>query len=207
MMLQKISQPLVSAIDAYNYLAQYRMLVSLMEEKFGSLDEHDLEQAKFLFQLYSSKTEEILETLGENLKCCQLELMLAGNQGLLNRAAKHLPQFKAQYPDAVAITVHDADENKGFLYLDVYAPIPERLNQRREILIGKPVTFLPAAISSPREHYIKRSLANGQIEYSYQYRDDFLWQFNVTVVPCGEEIVTIVKDAKSWQIGYWLNRI
>jgi hypothetical protein len=197
---------LLTAVDTCNTLARYHQLLTLIEECF----DQDIDQARTLLSLYSSNVEKLFETLAESLNHCYLEMHLIKNQELISRADRHLKQFRESFPDAVAITVHDTDESKGYPYLDVYAPIPERLNQRRDIILGRPVSFLPRAISAPRHHYIKRALANGQSEeYSYEYEDDYLWKFDVTVVPIygTEEVVTVVRDAEPWQLGHWLNKL
>ncbi|MGB3205214.1 MAG: hypothetical protein WBB28_09515, partial [Crinalium sp.] len=88
--------------------------------------------------------------------------------------------------------------------------LPERLNQSRELLLGQPASFVDPRISEPRIHYIKRALANGQVEhYSYTYSDSHFWRFNVTVapIPGTEEVMTVVEDAEDWQLGHWINRI
>ena len=204
--MNNLNQLIVGAVDACNTLTRYQQLITLVEECF----DRDIDQARTLLTLYSSNVEELFETLGENLNRCYLEMHLLKNQELLTRADRHLQHFRESFPDAVAITVHDADESKGYPYLDVYAPIPERLNLPRHILVGRPVTLLPTAISAPRHHYINRALANGLWErYSYQYEDDYSWKFDVTVIPVGgtEEVVTVVCDAESWQLGHWLNKL
>ena len=108
---------------------------------------------------------------------------------------------------AVAMTLHDANEETEFMYLDLHAPVPQRLNKQREELVGKSVLTLPPEIGQPRYYYLKKAIANGQPE-EYDYFHEWegrRWHFHVKVVPFpgAEEIATIVTDARKWQPGWW----
>jgi hypothetical protein len=142
-----------------------------------------------------------------NNKLIQFPQILPNSQ-LQQRAQRYRSLLEAISTNTVAVTLHDV--NEGFVYLDVFAPIAERLNQPKELLIGQPASFVDQNIAEPRIHYIKRALAHGQVErYSYTYSDSHLWKFNVTVAPIygSEEVVTIVEDGESWQLGYWNSRV
>ena len=100
------------------------------------------------------------------------------------RAARHQPLIRAIGQGVVAVTVHDMHEESGFAYLDVFAPLTERLNKQRHELIGKPVEALPAAIAEPRLHALRKAVATGgHVSYTYDYEDDYKWRFNVEVAP------------------------
>ncbi|MGB3207894.1 MAG: hypothetical protein WBB28_23160 [Crinalium sp.] len=129
---------------------------------------------------------------------------------VLQRATRYQALLKGMGEKAVAVTLHDTNEGKGFVHLDVYARLPQRLNKPKQVLIGQPVTVTDSPIAEPRMHYIKRALANGQVErYSYTYADTNVWRFNVTVMPIfgTEEVITVVEDAEDWQLGYWNSRV
>jgi len=130
-------------------------------------------------------------------------------QVLERRAERHKPLLQAIGQGVVAVTMHDAHEESGFAYLDVFAPLTERLNKQRHELIGRSVESLPAAIAEPRLHALRKAVAvGGHVSYSYSYEDDYKWRFNVEVAPLWgtEEIITIVRDAEVWQPGHWLNK-
>ena len=108
---------------------------------------------------------------------------------------------------AVAMTLHDTREETEFMYLDLHAPIPQRLNKQREELVSKSVLTLPPEIGQPRYYYLKKAIANGQPE-EYKYSHDWKgrrWYFKVKVVPFpgAEEIATIVTDDRQWQPDWW----
>lgn len=143
-----------------------------------------------------------------NPNTCKLIQFPRQSLQLQQRTQRYRNLIEAAGSSAVCVTLHDI--NEGFIYLDVYAPLPERLNQSRELLLGQPASFVDPRIAEPRIHHIKRALANGQVErYSYTYSDSHFWRFNVTVAPIygSEEVITIVEDAEAWQAGYWINRI
>lgn len=126
------------------------------------------------------------------------------------RATRHRSLLQAIGSQSVTTTLHDANEEGDFFYLDIFCSIPQRLNKPKERTIGKPLSFIDPAISEPRRHYIKRCVANGQCEkYTYTYEDEFFWKFDVSVAPIygTEEVITIVTDAESWQLGHWLNKV
>jgi hypothetical protein len=135
---------------------------------------------------------------------------LTTEQQLLEvRSRKHHPLIRAIGQGVVCVTVHDANESTGFAYLDVFAPLTERLNKQRNELIGKPVDFLPPAIAEPRLHALRNCITTGgHVSYRYTYEDEYTWKFNVEVAPIygTEEIVTIVRDAEAWQPGHWVNK-
>ncbi|MBD2006338.1 MULTISPECIES: hypothetical protein [Cyanophyceae] len=128
---------------------------------------------------------------------------------ILPRAQRHAALLEAVGAGAVTTTLHDSSQDSDFTYLDVYAPLPERLNKPKKEMIGQPLSLIDPRISEPRRHYIKRALANGQCEkYSYSYEDSHLWHFEVTLAPLygTEELIAIIRDTASWQLGHWVNR-
>lgn len=200
---QKLNSLLIEAVDRLSYLNQNQLLVASAQD---ALDNNETNKAGVLLNNYLDSASEVFELLTRVLGDCREINRITD---LTARAQRHRPLLEAI--PAVTVTLHDAsDRFNGHPYLDVYAAIPERLNKPREQLIGKPVTTVSPVIGEPRLHYIRRALANGQCErYSYEYQDDHLWKFDVTVAPLygTEEIITIVTDAEPWQAGYWLNRV
>lgn len=129
---------------------------------------------------------------------------------LENRVKRHAALLQAIAAGTVTVTLHDCNESLGFPYLEVLAPLPERLNKPREQVLGQSCLSVDPRIGEPRFHAIKKALANGQCEsYHYTYDDDFHWEFEVSVAPLygREEVLTIVRDAADWQLGHWLNKL
>jgi len=60
-------------------------------------------------------------------------------------------------------------------------------------------------------YYLKRAVETGshqRYEYTHDW-EDLRWQFEVSIAPLwgSEELIAIVRDTESWQLGYWLNRL
>lgn len=175
-----------------------------------ALDDNRTGDAQEQIYAYNSSIGTLFKQINGNLNECREGIAELIHQNLVTRANRHKALLNAiAKSGAVVVTLHDTNEAEGFCYLDQIAPIPERLNTPTGALIGKPVTFLPPAISKPRHHHIKKAIANGQAEfYSYSYEDEHSWRFNVAVAPLygTEEVITVVTDAEPWQVGYWERR-
>lgn len=140
----------------------------------------------------------------------KIPVFMPENQEIIKRAQRHKPLLEAIGRAGVCATLHDTNEDNGFMYLDVFTEIPARLNKPRETLIGSPISITDPRIAEPRIHHIKKALRNGQCEtYTYTYDDDYHWEFKVSVTPVygTEEVITIVTDVHDWQRHHWLNKI
>lgn len=130
---------------------------------------------------------------------------------LEGRVKRHAALLQAiAQSGCVCVTLHALDESLGFPYLEVIAPLPERLNKPREQVLGQSCLSVDPRIGEPRFHALKKAVASGLCEnYHYTYDDEFHWKFNVTVAPLygREELISIVSDAESWQLGHWLNKL
>ena len=135
--------------------------------------------------------------------------MMTNLQSIENRARIYYHLLRT-IPGSVCVTLHDTNEETGFMYLDLFADIPQRLNKQREELIGKSVLTVAPEIGEPRFHHIRKCIASGQTEH-YNYHHDWenrRWLFSVDVIPLPgtEEIITIVKDNEPTQLDWWLER-
>ena len=132
------------------------------------------------------------------------------NLGSIENRARIYSHLIRGIPGNVCVTLHDTNEETGFMYLDLFADIPQRLNKQREELIGKSVLTVDPAIGEPRFYHIRKCIASGQTE-RYNYHHDWQnrrWFFSVTVIPIigTEEIITIVEDNEPTQLDWWLER-
>jgi len=137
------------------------------------------------------------------------ETIMKNLQSVENRARVYQHLLRG-IPGNVCVTLHDTNEETEFMYLDLFADIPQRLNKQREELIGKSVLTVDPAIGEPRFHHIRKCIASGQTEH-YNYHHDWenrRWYFAVTVIPIigTEEIITIVQDNEPTQLDWWLER-
>lgn len=131
-------------------------------------------------------------------------------QDLTDRTRRHRALLEAAAFNTVGATLHDANPETGYQYLDVVSPIPQRQNRPTIELIGQPCTIVDPRIGEPRLHAIERALKHGQVEtYEYEYEDDYRWKFIVKVAPLygSGEVLTVVHDAASWQRPHWENKI
>lgn len=194
-------------IDLMFELERNQAFARAVEDAF---DNQRPEDAQEQIEAYNDSVGTLFKRINENLNECREGIAELIHQNLVARANRHKALLKAiAKSGAVVVTLHDTNEAGGFCYLDQIASLPERLNTPTGTLIGKPVKFLPPAISEPRYHHIKKAIANGQAEfYSYTYEDEHSWRFNVAVAPLygTEEVITIVTDAEPWQLGYWERR-
>lgn len=197
-------QSLTSVRDYIHELERNQAFARAAED---ALDNNRPSDAHEQIECYNNAIGNLFKLINENLSNCREDIARLIKQDLTARAKRHQPLMRAiEHTGIVAVTLHDSNEENGFYYLDQIAPIPARLNTPTGALIGQSVRFLPATISEPRFHHIKKAITNAQAEfYSYTYEDEHFWRFNVAVAPlygC-EEVITIVTDAESWQRSYW----
>ncbi|MGB3208698.1 MAG: hypothetical protein WBB28_27225 [Crinalium sp.] len=93
--------------------------------------------------------EQDLQPVDKNINSKLIQFpQILPNPQVQQRTQRYRSLLEAISTNTVAVTLHDANTNSGFAYLDVYAPIPERLNQPKELLIGQPASFVDPHISS-----------------------------------------------------------
>lgn len=199
-----------SLLRLHDYIFELERNQSFVRAAEDAFDNNRPADAQEQIETYNGSIGNLFKLINEKVTECRDGINQLIHQDLVARAKRHKPLLTAlAKTGVVAVTLHDASEAGGFCYLDQVAPIPDRLNTPTEVLISKPVTFLPPAISKPRHHHIKKAIANGQAEfYTYTYEDEHLWRFNVAVAPLygSEEVITVVTDAEAWQLGYWERR-
>ena len=192
-----------------------RSLAMDCRDRVNNIDRLDL-----FLDMYLQQTGDELVQLRKDLKeiykflsaIAEQEKLEASMTDLerIEQRARRYKQLLRAIP-AVVVTLHDVNESGGFFYLDLFAERTSRLNKQREELLGQSVLCVDPSIGEPRFHYIKKALASGQCE-RYDYHHDWeglQWHFNVAVAPLygSEEVITIVTDARDWQLGWWQNRL
>ena len=148
-----------------------------------------------------------IETITSQLQ--QIQFMKKMQSTIEARRRKYQALIRS-IPNATAVALHDCDEKSEFRYLDIFAPIPERLNKSREVMLGSSAWVVDSDLAQARVHYIRKCLATAQVEnYKYTHhwngRD---WHFKARIVPLygSEEVISIVEDAYPFQREWWLNK-
>lgn len=130
---------------------------------------------------------------------------------IADRASQYSNLIKGIAPSVVAVTLHDSDPQKDFIYLDIEVDDPRRLNKQKPELIGNGCTIVAPSIGEARKYWIAKAISNGEnVNYSYVYDDKdlgivFKFKVDVIFLPGKEEVITIVSDSYEWQREFWRN--